>query len=193
MADFKKAFEILKKLEYNSCKNALHKNRGEEGYTFMGIYQKAHPRSLIWRELENYKRMLEIYEREPTQEELEELSKLLCNNTHAVGEVERIYKQEYWDKARLDEVQSQKIAEELFIFGVNAGIKRSIKLAQEIVGVNPDGVVGPKTLTALNSFNGNLFDILFDAGEAKYYESLVRANKKFARFERGWLQRARTV
>ena len=187
MADFEKAFKILKNLEFKNCKNALHKNKGENGYTFMGIYQKAHPNALIWKELERYKIILG--ETEP----LKELSRLLCHNVHALKDVRDIYKREYWDKARLDDVKSQKIAEEIFVFGVNAGIENAIKAAQRLVGVIDDGIVGPKTLKALNSHNGKLFDILFDAEEAKYYESLISAKKRFAVFEDGWLNRAKAV
>ena len=39
---FKRALEILYKLEFNNPQNALHKNPTESGYTFMGIYETAH-------------------------------------------------------------------------------------------------------------------------------------------------------
>ena len=184
MADFNKAFETLKKLEFKDCSDALHKNEGEDGWTFMGIYQKAHPKADIWKELQKYQEI----ESDPKR-----LSQLLCNNIHALQEVKNIYRQKYWNRAKLYDVKSQKIAEEIFVFGVNAGIERAIKLAQKIVGVKADGIVGPKTLAALNSYNDKLFDIVFDAGEAEYYESLVRAKKKYAKFENGWLNRAKAV
>ena len=192
MADFNKAFETLMRLEWSNCEDALHKNPGEDGYTFMGIYQKAHPDSILWEILDNYK-FIEDIEGEPREEQLKRLSTLMCNNWNAMQEVKNIYRQKYWNRAKLYDVQSQKIAEEIFVFGVNAGIERAIKLAQKIVGVKPDGIVGPKTLAALNGYNGKLFDILFDAGEAEYYESLVRAKEKFARYEDGWLNRAKAV
>jgi len=192
MADFNKAFETLMRLEWSNCEDALHKNEGEEGYTFMGVYQKAHPDSILWEILDNYK-FIEDIDGEPTEEQLKRLSILMCNNTNALQEVKKIYRSEYWNRAKLYDVNSQKIAEEIFVFGVNAGIDRAIKLAQKIVGVKPDGIVGPRTLAALNGYNDKLFDIVFDAGEAEYYESLVRAKEKFARFEDGWLNRAKAV
>ena len=189
MADFNKAFETLKKLEFKDCSDALHKNEGEDGWTFMGIYQKAHPNSQIWNHLDRYKAMTGG----ATKEQIEHMSELMCNNPYVREEVENIYRSEYWNRAKLYDVKSQKIAEEIFVFGVNAGIERAIKLAQQIAGVEPDGIVGPKTLAALNSYNDKLFDIVFDAGEAEYYESLVRAKKKYAKFENGWLKRARVI
>ena len=41
MASMDKVFDIMLKLEFNSPANALHTNKTEIGYTFMGIYQKA--------------------------------------------------------------------------------------------------------------------------------------------------------
>ena len=104
MADFNKAFEILKRLEFKDCSNALHKNEGEEGWTFMGIYQKAHPNSKIWKELEKYQEI---------ESDIKKLSRLLCNNTIALQEVKNIYRQKYWNRAKLYDVKSQKIAEEI--------------------------------------------------------------------------------
>lgn len=42
MANFRKSMEILLKLEFNNPHDALHKNKTENGFTFMGIYQGTH-------------------------------------------------------------------------------------------------------------------------------------------------------
>jgi len=185
MADFNRAMNILKKAEFNDCSNILHKNKGEDGYTFMGIYQKAHPNSKIWQELEKYKEIAT---------DIKELSKLMCNNAIALQEAYNIYRINYWNRAKLYDVKSQKIANEIFLFGVNAGCERAIKKAQEIVGVKADGIVGPKTLAALNSFDEDLFDVMFDVEEVKYYKELIAKNpERFKRFEKGWVNRAKAV
>ena len=192
MAEFKRAFEILKELEFSSCDDILHKNEGEDGYTFMGIYQKAHPSSRIWKEVENYIEMLGY--REPLSEnEMKEVSRLACNNATMADEASRIYKNEYWLPGKLDKVESQKIANEIFIFGVNAGMTRAIKAAQKIVGVESDGVVGPVTLAALNNFDEDIFDLSFDLEEVKFYKALVAVNDKYKRFEDGWINRSKAV
>lgn len=184
MADFAKAMKILKKAEFSDCNDILHKNKGEDGYTFMGIYQKEHPNSIIFQEVERYEKITT---------NIKELSRLMCKNSTAINEAHRIYKNEYWDKARLSEIKSQKIANEIFIFGVNAGIERAVKKAQKIVGEKQDGIVGSKTLKALNSFDEDIFDIAFDLEEVRYYKALIAANKKYKRFEDGWINRSKMV
>ncbi|WP_281950287.1 glycoside hydrolase family 108 protein [Nitrosophilus kaiyonis] len=184
MADFNHAFEVLKHLEFKDCSDALHWNEGEQGWTFMGIYQNAHPNSKIWKELEKYQEI----EKDPKK-----LSRLLCNNITAMQEVKNIYRMKYWNRAKLYDVKSQKKAEEIFVFGVNVGIENAIKKAQELVGVKADGIVGPKTLKALNEYDKDLFDAGYDFEEIKYYKELINKNPKFAKYEKGWVNRAKAV
>lgn len=51
MANFNEAFKILMSLEFSFPENALHKNPTEKEWTFMGIYQKAHPSWKGWDEI----------------------------------------------------------------------------------------------------------------------------------------------
>ena len=41
----------------------------------------------------------------------------------------------------------------VFDFGVNSGPSRSIRYAQQVVGVDVDGILGPVTLLAINSYD----------------------------------------
>jgi len=180
MANFEKAFERLKSFEYNNKKNALHYNAGEDGYTFMGIYQKFHPQSVIWENLKNYKKVTD---------NIEKLSVYMSNNIENIEEVKKIYKKEYWDMGKLDYVKDQEIAEIIFIIGVNIGIKKAIKIAQRIVNVTDDGVVGPITLKALNSFDENKFIKEYKERAKNYYTNLAINNSKYQRYLQGWLNR----
>ncbi len=45
----------------------------------------------------------------------------------------------------------------VFDFGVNSGPSRSVKYAQATVGVRVDGVLGPKTLDAINNYDPRSF------------------------------------
>lgn len=185
MADLNKAMVLLKQVEHsNRNDKLLHKNKGEIGLTFFGIYEGAHPK---WKGWNIIKRYLEF------TPDIKQCSKILANVTDLNKLVCEFYKEEFWDKARLDEVNSQKIADEIFIFGVNANMKVAVIKAQFLVDAKPDGVLGNKTLALLNKYDENKFDILFDEEEIKYYDKLVTLHDNFKINETGWHNRARAV
>jgi len=181
MADIRVAFEKMLKLEFNSPANALHFNEGENGYTFMGIYEYAHP---MWSGWEIVHAVL------AKEKSLAKASVVLYFNMELRNAVLEFYKKSFWDKMRLSEVRSQNTAEEVFVFGVNAGISKAIKLAQKVVGVSVDGVIGSKTLEALNKFDEAEFSAEYDVEEIKYYEGLVAGNSNFRKYLTGWKNRA---
>jgi lysozyme family protein len=76
-----------------------------------------------------------------------------------------IYKKNYWDKLKLDDVSavSAKVAAEMFDTSVNCGISIAAKFLQRSLNVlnmkqshwtdiTTDGIMGNKTVTALKSF-----------------------------------------
>ena len=176
-------FDKLVALEFNSPANALHYNDGEKGYTFMGIYQYAHPNWECWGKI------LEAVEKHG----MVKASAILYYDKELLVKVMEFYKSKFWDKMRLDEVKEQKIANEMMVFAVNAGIPIAVKTAQEIVGAVVDGVLGSKTIAALNEYPADKFDIEFDKLEIRYYEKLAAANEKYVRYLKGWRNRAIAV
>lgn len=184
MADFKESMKILMDLEFNNPENALHKNKTESGYTYMGIYQKAHPKWEGWKIVIGY---LEKYKN------IRIASRNLYMNESLINLVGLFYKKIFWDKANLNHIISQKIADEIFIFGVNAGISTAIKTAQKIAKITPDGDAGEKTITALNKFDENVFDKEYDLLEQKHYAALIERNPKLKIYANGWRNRSVAV
>lgn len=185
MADIKKAMSILAYVEHNNDNlQVLHKNKGELGLTFWGIYQSAHPTLSIWNTIN---KTLKI---EPN---IKNAGLLLMKDNELLNQVNAFYKREFWDRMKLDEIHSQHIANEIFIFGVNVNWKIAIKETQKLIGVEADGLIGSKTLSVLNSFNENKFDRVFDEVEIKYYESIVKNKPHLAVNLKGWFSRARYV
>ena len=88
----------------------------------------------------------------------------------------RFYKKNYWDSINLNYIESQKVCDEMFMFGVNCGIKQAVKLAQRVVGVADDGVIGNQTIQAINNYDESDFDREFDIEEMKYYDSIIQKN-----------------
>ena len=117
----------------------------------------------------------------------------LYDNKVLLEEVKMFYKKNFWDRMRLDEITDQHKANEMFVFGVNAGCGRSVRLAQLVVGTVADGLIGPNTIAAINSYDVDEFDREFDEEEIKYYEAIVRNNPEKKIFLNGWKNRAKAV
>ncbi|CUU81854.1 Predicted Peptidoglycan domain [Campylobacter hyointestinalis subsp. hyointestinalis] len=183
MANFYNSMELLKSLEFSSPANCLHKNSTENDITYFGIYRTAHPNWSGWCVVDEALQRLS----------LSEASKSLYANEWLNGKVHQFYLDNFWHKMQLDKIDSQKIADELFCFGCNAGIKTAIKLAQRVVNIKDDGIIGDKTINALNSFDENEFDIAFDGAEIEYYDKLIAKNPRLSLYKKGWYNRARAV
>ena len=185
MADFKESMKLLTFLEYsNQDWKLLHQNKNEDGLTFYGIYEKYNK---DWRGWSIIKDQLKITPDIKTASRALAKNKILENLA-----LERI-KSNYWDKAKLDFINSQKIADEIFLFGFNVDMKIAIKKAQKTIGFtkeNQDGIVGNMTIKALNSFDVNIFDIEFDKEEMKYYDAIIKAKPYLAPNKNGWYNMA---
>lgn len=184
MAKFNKAFQILMRLEFSHPENALHKNPTEDAWTFMGIYQKAHPNWSGWDE---------VLGALANDTDIKKISRGLYESENLRTEVFKFYKEAYWDRMRLDEISSQIKANEMFIFGVNVGIRPAVRAAQQIVGIVDDGIVGNQTLAAINRFDEARFDKEFDRAELEYYNGLMQKNPKLRIYANGWRNRALAV
>ena len=119
----------------------------------------------------------------PTTERLMDLS---------YNDWKSILKMLYWDRWNADEIKSQSIAEIVFDF-VWASGAHGIKVPQDLGGVSPDGIVGPKTLAAVNSRNPReLFDQIKIA-RFDFIEDICRQRPANNKFKRGWMNRINNI
>lgn len=98
-----------------------------------------------------------------------------------------IYKSLFWDKWMADEIISQPIANLLVDWLWNSG-KYGIRIPQSVLGVSIDGIVGPRTIAAINSHPDpeGLFRSLWKA-RRDYFERIGKGTQK--KFLKGWLRR----
>jgi lysozyme family protein len=115
-------------------------------------------------------------------------------------EARLIYKADYWDALKLDSVLSPSIAAEIFDTAVNMGRSAAVKIIQEALNylgesLALDGVMGMKTLTALNKWAGKDERALFvclNGFQFIHYVGIVEVNATQKRFARGWTKRIQT-
>lgn len=102
--------------------------------------------------------------------------------------INRVMKPHYWDKWQADRIKSQSVAN-ICVDWVWASGKNGITGVQKILGVKVDGVVGEKTLAALNAQDPRaLFDQIHRA-RAKFIEDIIKRRPASAVFRTGWLRR----
>ncbi len=92
-----------------------------------------------------------------------------------------IYRRDYWDKIRGDELPPD-VAWVAFDTAVNMGVAQAVRLVQKAAGVQPDGIIGPKTLAACKA-PGVAEKV------AEMRRAIYRSLPTFSRFGRGWLRR----
>lgn len=102
---------------------------------------------------------------------------------------ETIFKNGYWDKWKADTINNQSIANLLVDWTWTSGTY-GIKYPQQVLGVTADGVVGPKTIAAINNYPNQkeLFTKLWNRRK-KHFESIANANPNSKKFLKGWLNR----
>ncbi len=109
------------------------------------------------------------------------------------ADVRKYYKSEYYDRYKLDKLP-EKTSKMVFDFGVNAGTGTAIKKLQEIVGTKADGIIGKKTIEAVNKYiekEGEDFlshQILNKRG-AHYIDLVDSDPAKNEKFLQGWMNR----
>lgn len=135
MANFDKSFNKLILTEGGYVNDPA--DRG--GETYLGISRVHHPDSLMWPIIDDVKKVYGT----------KNINTRLKSNSSITKEAKDIYKKEYWDKFRLDEIPSQRIAHEIFDDAVNRGVRAATKTLQLILDLDITG-----------KFDDNLFNEL---------------------------------
>ena len=99
-----------------------------------------------------------------------------------------IYRSKYWNPLRCDELPAG-IDLIVFDFGVNAGLSRSVKTAQKVIGVKEDGSIGPITMGGLTAVDPRDFINSFSDKRLAFYQSL----STWPHFGKGWTRRTEEV
>lgn len=103
-----------------------------------------------------------------------------------------ILKTMFWDRWHADSISDQRVAEMLVDWLWTSG-SYGITIPQRILGVEADGIVGPKTLDAVNSHNPTeLFESL-KRERIAYTNRICQSRPANAKFLSGWLRRINSV
>lgn len=103
-----------------------------------------------------------------------------------------IFKTMYWDRWQADKIVSQSVAD-IVVDWVWASGKPGITRVQRLLGVKADGIVGSKTLAALNARSplplfGHIKSLRID-----FIDEICERNPRLNKFKRGWLNRINNI
>lgn len=89
----------------------------------------------------------------------------------SLSDAQSIFKRDFWDKIAGDALP---YGTALLIgdFGYNSGISEAVRTAQRAIGETPDGVLGPRTLGALQAHNPG-FAIAFTSYRIVAYSQMA--------------------
>lgn len=94
----------------------------------------------------------------------------------------------YWNRWQADRIKSQSIANILVDWVWGSG-QWGITIPQKMLGVTPDGVVGDKTIAALNEQDPIAFFNALKTRRREFLQGICRTRPANYKFLRGWLNR----
>ena len=119
----------------------------------------------------------------PTVEDLKNISD---------AEWHDVFKSLYWDRWKADDIKSQGVANILVDWVWASGV-HGIKRPQRILGVSSDGLVGSKTITAVNAMDAEKLFKMIKEDRVKFVDEICKARPANERFRKGWLNRINSI
>lgn len=161
------------------------------GETIYGIARKHHPDWPGWKKIDTYKTSPVFPAMLETDVELQE-------------DVKNFYWYYYWSQIEGEHIRFPQLAMELFDQAVHLGTKRAVRFLQIALNilnrkgslypdVTEDGVMGPKTLHALEQYQSSespaflIKALVLQRGA--FYIDAVHKREASESFIRGWLRR----
>jgi len=101
-----------------------------------------------------------------------------------------IYEKRYLKAPGFDKISWVPLQNQLVDFGVNSGPQVAIMNLQEILGVETDGILGPKTLEALKNSDPTRVNVSLAKRRIMMITRIVRRDPSQVKFLSGWVSRA---
>lgn len=147
----------------------VHDLHDQGGETFMGILRRAHPDWGGW----------VLVDAMPNK------------NAHSLQlelAVRVFYRANYWDKIGGDQLPP-RLALTVFDWAVNSGVHQAVMSLQQLVGAQPDGRFGPKTLASVTEYMDRQIALGVLKRREHFVADLLARVPALERFRHGWENR----
>jgi lysozyme family protein len=103
------------------------------------------------------------------------------------------YFYEYWSPCRGTLLASQPLANLLLSMAVLQGKKTAVRRLQNLLGVAPDGIMGSKTLQAIESADIKSLLPAYAEANKDFFRKLVEKRPASQKFLAGWINRVEAL
>lgn len=107
-------------------------------------------------------------------------------------EWEHIFKTRFWDKWKGDQIESQSVANMLVDWLWCSG-SYGIRIPQSVLRVDVDGIVGAKTLAALNAVPAATMFKRLKEERLAFLERICKSRPANKKFLKGWKNRVNAI
>lgn len=107
-------------------------------------------------------------------------------------DVYQVFKKNYWDRWKGDNIHSQSLANILVDWVWASGVN-GIKIPQRLLGISTDGIVGPVTLSTLNQVNARNFFIMLKNARTEFIDNICKRDSTQEIFRAGWMNRLNDI
>lgn len=105
---------------------------------------------------------------------------------------EFIFKKFYWDKWKADYIKDQNVAN-ILVDWIWCSGSYGINIPQRVLGVYVDGIVGSKTIAAINARDGReLFDTIKQERK-DFIDRICQTRPQNRKFKNGWMNRINSL
>ena len=105
------------------------------------------------------------------------------------AEARQIYADQFIVQPRFDKIADARLRHLVIDAGVHSGPARAAQWLQAAAGVTADGVVGPRTLAAVNTADARVLYNRFLAQRVRFIGRLITNDTRQAAFAAGWANR----
>ena len=154
------------------------------GETIFGISRKFNPQFSGWADIDIWK------SRGNTTPQ--SLTKLAKDDKYFMDRVSAFYRGLYWNKCKCDYIHNL-LRYPVYSCAVNCGVKVASKFLQRAVSAKDDGIIGRKSLIALNNCPPQQTLDSFYTQWGNYYDTIVERNPSQSKFIKGWKNRIENV
>lgn len=113
----------------------------------------------------------------------------------SIEKAKKIYKKDFWENQKYENIKNQDLAIKIFDLAVNVGVSRANKLVQRALRavnkkIEENGILSDVVIGLINESDSSDLLSSLKSEAAGYYRSIVLTKPHRAKFLKGWLNRA---